>query len=82
MTRPNLLILIFAFMMCLPLVASAAPLHNASIMGDTAEVKRLLDAGADVNAKSEDGFTPLHYASMEGRGEVVKLLLAAGGKEK
>jgi ankyrin repeat protein len=41
------------------------------------EVKRLLAAGADVNAMTKDGMTALMLASKNGHSEVVKLLLAA-----
>ncbi len=42
-------------------------------------VKILLEYGADVNAKREDGFTPLLIA-LEGKGntDLVKILLANG----
>ena len=84
MTRPNLLILIFAVMTFLPAVATAeyTPLHVFSERGDVAEVKRLLDAGADVNAKDNDGRTPLYYARISDYAEVLKLLLAAGAVEE
>lgn len=42
----------------------------------TAEV--LLDNGAAVNAKAEDGETPLHFAADQGDHELVKVLLAHG----
>ena len=32
--------------------ANAAPLHDAAIRGDVAQIKALLTGGADVNAKS------------------------------
>ena len=75
--------LIFAVMTFLPSVVSAGgnasyPLHDASAAGDIAEVKRLLDAGADVNAKDKYGETPLHWTSVSGRAEVVKVLLSSG----
>jgi ankyrin repeat protein len=38
----------------------------------------LLAAGADVNAKEKNGFTPLYWAAWEGDPEMVKLLLAGG----
>ena len=46
--------------------------------GDTIEVKRLLEAGADVNAKNEFGSTPLHWACVYGRLEIARLLLEHG----
>ena len=42
------------------------------------EVKLLLDHGADVNVKDEDGETPLFCASNNGHKEIVKLLLEHG----
>ena len=78
MTRPNVLILIFAVMTFLPAVATAAPLHDASSEGNIPEVKRLLKAGADVNAKDEYGYMPLLFAISNGHVEVVKVLLSAG----
>ena len=36
------------------------PLHLAAGKGDVEEVKRLLNAGADVKARDEDGRTALH----------------------
>ncbi|KAL2816572.1 hypothetical protein BDW59DRAFT_177316 [Aspergillus cavernicola] len=38
----------------------------------------LLDAGADIEASDEDGYTPLDYAAWEGRHEAVKFLLDCG----
>lgn len=53
-------------------------LHGAACLGDIDEVKRLLDEGADINAKSESGWTPLHWAVSEGHESVVELLVARG----
>ena len=50
-------------------------LLRASIRGDEVEAKRLLDHGADVNAKNEFQTTPLHEARNEA---IVKLLLVHG----
>jgi ankyrin repeat protein len=41
-------------------------------------VQQLLGAGADTNAKTEDGWTPLHGASGNGHDKVVQLLIKAG----
>lgn len=38
-------------------------------------MKLLIDRGVDVNAKTDDDFTPLHVAAQEGHVEVVKFLL-------
>ena len=41
----------------------ATPLHWA--IGNSPNVKLLLDKGADVNAKTEDGRTPLYLAATQ-----------------
>jgi ankyrin len=41
-------------------------------------VKALIDAHADVNARTKQGFSPIHFAARVGDLESVKLLLAAG----
>ncbi|KAG9255716.1 ankyrin repeat-containing domain protein [Emericellopsis atlantica] len=58
------------------------PLHEASSRGTKApRVQKLIEAGADVDAKDTDGLTPLMYACKAGHlgdARVVKLLLDAG----
>ena len=46
--------------------------------GDYAEVKRLIEKGADVNAQDNEGATALMLASYNGHTEVVKLLIDKG----
>jgi len=41
------------------------------------EIRKLIKAGADVNAKNRSGCTPLFMASTKGYTEIVKLLLAS-----
>jgi len=53
-------------------------IHEAVIEGNIEAVKQHLDAGVDVNAKDNIGFTPLHYAAQSGRKEIVELLIAKG----
>ena len=48
------------------------PLMLASIKGQTALAKQLIDKGADVN---QPGWAPLHYASTYGHLELMNLLL-------
>ena len=51
---------------------------TAAARGDIEAVKQHLAAGADVNAKDDDGWTPLHQATDEGHKEIVELLIAKG----
>ncbi|MET7494955.1 ankyrin repeat domain-containing protein [Streptomyces sp900116325] len=53
-------------------------LFVAVLMGETARVKTLLQAGADPELVDSEGTTPLYVASVNGEAEIVRLLLAAG----
>jgi len=53
-------------------------LHNAVYCGDLEAAKRLLDKGADVNAKDEYGQPLLMYPALWGHLEVATLLLDRG----
>jgi len=53
-------------------------LHLAAVSGDLEEVRELLEKGADVNAKDEEGRTPLHWAAGNGYVEVARLLIEHG----
>ena len=60
-------------------------LVDAVVSGDAEAVKRLLDAGAKLDDKDENGWTALMYAtnwSPEVAVEVIKVLLAAGADVK
>lgn len=54
------------------------PLMHAAEDGNTAELKRLIAEGADVNAQDQRGWTALMHAAMKDRAKEVELLLAAG----
>jgi ankyrin repeat protein len=54
------------------------PLHIAAIRGDVKAIGLLLDLGADINARGENGYTALHYAVAQERPDVVRLLLGRG----
>jgi len=54
------------------------PLHWAVYRNDAVEVKRLIAAGADVNAQNDYGSTPLSEAAVAGNAEVIDRLLKAG----
>ena len=53
-------------------------LSTAALMGHSKIVGLLLEKGADVNARSQDGGTPLHAAAFLGRVDTVKILLKHG----
>ena len=55
-----------------------ALLLTAAKEGKALEVQRLLDAGADVNAKNNDGWTPLLYATQDNNTGVACLLIRKG----
>src|SRR5690242_17013887 len=53
-------------------------LRNAVQHGDRIAAARLLDNGAEVGARADDGTTPLHWATRADNFDTVKLLLDAG----
>jgi ankyrin repeat protein len=76
--------------LAVPAARAADELHDAIAAGDTARVRQLVAAGADVNAARQKGLPgipaevaahaalPLHAAVTFGRHEIVPLLLDAG----
>lgn len=50
-------------------------LHTASEKGDLSRVKQLVNKGASVNVKDDDGKTPLYISAMWNRLDIVKYLL-------
>lgn len=54
------------------------PLHAAAQSGDTEEVRRLIAAGADLNALDAEGNAALHLAANNGHLDVVRALLDGG----
>jgi hypothetical protein len=53
-------------------------LLKAAVRGSDDKVQRLLDNGADVNARDANGTTPLMLSSFRGHFTVLKVLLSAG----
>jgi ankyrin repeat protein len=56
-----------------------SPICTAVATGNTEEVKKLINNGVDVNAKS-NGMMPIHYAAKYNRVEMIKVLITAGSK--
>lgn len=54
------------------------PLHVVSNWGDCQAIKLIVAAGADINARGENGFTPLHCATEQDHPEAIALLLSLG----
>ena len=51
---------------------------NAAMQRNDAELRRLLEDGADVNSSQADGATALHWAAYHGDADLAELLLEAG----
>jgi ankyrin repeat protein len=51
---------------------------DAAARGDRAEIRKLLQSGADVNASQGDGMTALHWAARHGDTSTAEMLLHAG----
>ena len=60
------------------LVGCGTSIYEAAEEGQIEEVKKLLAAGADVNAKTKFMETPLHFAAYYGEKEVAELLSEQG----
>src|SRR5678815_5072830 len=56
----------------------APPLIDAAESGDRAQVSRLLDQGAPIDARAVDGTTALHWAVRADRLDTVRVLLESG----
>lgn len=54
------------------------PLHTVCTWGDLESVQTLINAGADVNAKGDNGVTPLFNAVISGNPKLIELLVKSG----
>ena len=62
--------------------SGGSPLHTAAVFGHLEAVQALVQAGADVNARNNDGATPLLVAAFFCRTEIVQHLLAHGADKQ
>lgn len=58
--------------------SKVSPLHITGLTCDIAEAHRLIDGGADINAKTDNGSTALHFASLNGCDDLAATLIAIG----
>ena len=73
----------FSFIACAPTLSKGSrdqALIRAAERGQTKEVYRLIEAGADVNARDPEGWTPYLAASSMGHLEAMRVLRAFGAK--
>jgi ankyrin repeat protein len=63
-----------------PNMARNLELIRASEKGETKEVYRLIEAGADVNGRDAEGWTPYTAASSMGQLNTMRVLVAFGAK--
>lgn len=55
-------------------------LHAAAAQDSDVDIRRLVQAGADLNARDGNGRTPLHVAAFQGHGTAARALIAAGAE--
>lgn len=60
-------------------IIEISPLCKAVATGDMDTVKKLINNGVDVNAKS-NGMLPIHYAAKYNRVDMIKTLITAGSE--
>jgi uncharacterized protein len=58
--------------------AGDSPLHIAAVHGDTEAIRVLVENGAELNARGENGLTPFHAAFMSKQAEAIKMLSELG----
>ncbi|XP_078602779.1 ankyrin repeat and SOCS box protein 13-like isoform X3 [Branchiostoma floridae x Branchiostoma japonicum] len=60
--------------------ADRYPLHDAACCGQVLLLQKLVQEGANVNARTLNSFTPLHDACLGGHPGCVKILIGAGAQ--
>jgi hypothetical protein len=76
--KPSILSLLLPFAVLTPASEAANPWFDSVRAGDVAALSKLLDAGADLEAKNEWEGTALAEAIWNGKQEVIPALLARG----
>lgn len=56
-------------------------LHIASLAGEKEIIKILIEHNADVDARSQNGFTPLYMAAQENHDSCVRYLLSKNANQ-
>ena len=73
---------LLAIIVALVFAGCTPALHKAAREGDADRVRKLLDAGADVNVRNANKgrlqYTPLHWAAHYGHLEIAELLISRG----
>ncbi|XP_059200003.1 protein phosphatase 1 regulatory subunit 27b [Centropristis striata] len=59
-------------------LSGMAALHEAVLSGNLETVKLLVEHGADVHQRDEEGWTPLHMACSDGFPHIARFLLSVG----
>ncbi|KAI9852682.1 MAG: Ankyrin repeat domain-containing protein 44 [Vezdaea acicularis] len=57
---------------------TSAPLHIAATKGRVETIRALLQGGADISVRDENGLQPIHVAGRNGNTEIIQLLLEYG----
>ena len=80
MPNKSIIVMLLALLILIPACMQNvnSELLEAAKNGQTERVKDLLDAGADVDTKTADGFTALKWAVVRGYTGIVQVLLDAG----
>src|SRR3989338_5994357 len=71
-------LLLLSVLIAVLLAGCATPLQMAARSGDIEAAHKLIEQGADVNAKDNNGQTPLHWAASNGNKEAAELLISKG----
>ncbi|MFQ5779665.1 MAG: ankyrin repeat domain-containing protein [Nitrospiria bacterium] len=70
-------VLVFAFVLFIPMHSYGSELISAARSGDALKVGHLINKGVNIDETEKDGMTPLWIASAGGYTDIVKLLITA-----